>query len=648
MRYYEVLVGDMQFHGDGALTYAWDEPLLKGAVVRIALRSRPVLGIVLREVPKPHFTTKPISAVSDAPALPSETLQLLHWLHSYYPAPMGTIVRQFLPPSTAFKPKARIEADTIQTVQTPPSTEKDAPNITAAQQLALDTITIPGTYLLHGVTGSGKTRVYQELAKKCLLSGRSVIVLTPEIGLTEHLVQSLSDLPAKQFVLHSQLTTAARRDVWYDILSASGPVVVIGPRSALFTPVKNIGLIIMDESHDQAYKNDGAPHYRTDRVAAKLAQLHNAPVVYGTATPNIEDAYVMETKNRPIITMQERAIQSESQSVTELVDMRDSKNFGRSRILTTPLLQTIDQALSRGEQSLLFLNRRGTANTILCSSCGWRAVCEHCDLPITYHSDAHQLRCHVCGRKQPLPSACPDCQSADILYKTIGTKAVESEIQRLFPAARVKRFDTDIARDDQIQNQLHTLQDGTVDIIIGTQMVTKGLDLPKLAVVGVINADQGLMMPDFTASERTYQLLAQVVGRVGRGHTDGKVILQTYVPDNPTLNAAASQDWTGHYTRELAERRAYHFPPFCFLAKLTCLRASATSAESAATKLKQQIEKDHPRVTVEGPSPAFHPRESKKYKWQLIVKSSSRQALIAIIDSLPSGWQHDLDPTNLL
>lgn len=649
MDYYEVLVGDSQFHGDSALTYAWDGELVVGTVVRIALRSRSVLGVIIRKVPKPSFATKPIAAVADTPAIPYETLQLIEWLRGYYPAPLGVIVRQFLPPTTAFSRAAASEISISTGHQTPENTSEQLPPLTSEQSDVVERISSAGFYLLHGITGSGKTRVYLELAQKTLESGRSVIILTPEIGLTEHLVRAFTSLRHPLHVLHSRLTVAARRDAWYKILASSNPTVVIGPRSALFTPLHNVGLIIMDESHDQAYKSDSAPRYRTDRVAARLARLHNAVFISGSATPNIEDLYVAEAKSRPILALKTLATQSEhGKPKTSIVDMRDKNVYGRSSIISQQLLAEISQALDRNEQILLFLNRRGTASAVLCSSCGWRALCEHCDLPLTYHGDSHTLRCHVCGRQQPLHTNCPECGHADIVLKTIGTKALFDEAQRLFPTARLRRFDTDTAKPDQIENQLNALQNGEVDIIIGTQMITKGLDLPRLAVVGVLNADSGLLVPDFTATERTYQLISQVVGRVGRGHRAGHVVLQTYSPDYSVLHDALTQNWDSFYTHELAERRAYLFPPFCYLLKLSCSRATTASAEKTAGLLYSNLRGKYPNLHIEGPSPAFHPREDGKYKWQLIVKSPSRSVLLCMIAGLPSGWTYDIDPIDLL
>jgi len=642
MQYYEVLVGAMAYHGNEALTYGSEARLEPGQIVRIALRERNTLGIVLRAVPKPTFVVKPMAAVAPFPPVPAESLQLLAWIRAYYPAPLGAVVRQFVPPTELFP------ALDLQPFVAPPS-PTELPQLSVDQLSALETIQGPGTFLLHGITGSGKSRVYMELAARALSSGKSALVLTPEIGLTAQLTATFRHtFGDRVYVLHSQLTAAERRNIWYELLTRTEPVIVIGPRSALFSPVHNLGLIVLDESHDNAYKNESAPHYHANRVAAKLAQLHGATFVLGSATPAIEDYYLAEARQRPIVGMHNLAKQTDSAVAIEMVDMRRHELFSRSSLLSDALLTHIAAAMKRGEQSLLFLNRRGTANVVLCSSCGWQSACPNCDLSLTYHGDEHSLRCHVCGFSGTLPTSCPTCQNTDILFRSIGTKAVVSAVEKLFPGVRVQRFDTDAKKSERLEQHLEALTEGSADIIVGTQMVGKGLDLPKLSVVGIINADSSLLIPDYTAAEQTYQLVSQVVGRVGRGHRHGTVVVQTYDPENVTLDTAVHRKWAEFYSSELAERKTFRFPPFVYLLKLSCLRASSKSAEKTASALAALLAKDFPSVTVEGPTPSFHPRERGKYSWQLLIKSSSRQTLVDIISKLPSGWTYDIDPTNLL
>lgn len=440
MRYYEILVASMSYHGSEALTYSSDKTLSAGQLVRVSLRERSVLGIVLRTVTKPSFTVKPLAAVAPLPPLPPQSLQLLTWLHAYYPAPLGAVVRQFVPPTEIF-PKTALVASAGTQLQP----KHQSPPLTSEQQTAISTIVGPGTYLLHGITGSGKSRVYVELAARTLATGKSALILTPEIGLTAQLTHTFRSSFGKQnvYVLHSRQTATERRTIWYELLARTTPAIVIGPRSALFSPLRKLGLIVLDEAHDNAYKNESAPHYQASRVAAKLASLHDATLVLGSATPNIEDYYLAGLKKRPIIAMQNLAKQSIDTTAITMVDMRKPQAFSRNRLLSDGLLECITTALAQGEQSLLYLNRRGTANVVLCNQCGWQSLCPNCDLSLTYHGDEHQLRCHVCGFTSSLPTSCPECTNIDILFKSVGTKAIVEALSKLFPAARIQRFDTD-------------------------------------------------------------------------------------------------------------------------------------------------------------------------------------------------------------
>jgi primosomal protein N' (replication factor Y) len=375
-------------------------------------------------------------------------------------------------------------------------------------------------------------------------------------------------------------------------------------------------------------------------VAGFLAQLARASLVLGSATPSISDFYLAEHKNKPIVKLTQLA-QSELVHLTEviLIDRKDHSLFTRSPFLSAEMVKSIEQALAKNEQILLYLNRR--------ESCGWQATCPHCDVPLTYHGDRHELRCHSCSHHAPAPASCPDCGHASVIYKTAGTKAIVEEVERLFPNARIARFDTDNARAERFEHHYEAIKKGEVDILVGTQLLAKGLDLPKLSTLGIILADTSLYMPDFSAQERTFQLISQVLGRIGRGHVAGKAIIQTYHPDHPVLRAAISGDYEGFYKTELESRKQFLFPPFCYLLKLTARRANIKSAEQAAQKLKGEIE-GHYKVRVEGPAPSFYERLQNKYQWQLVVKATDRQELIKVIQNLPANWSYDLDPMDLL
>lgn len=308
----------------------------------------------------------------------------------------------------------------------------------------------------------------------------------------------------------------------------------------------------------------------------------------------------------------------------------------------------MELALARREQTLLYLNRRGTARLIMCEKCGWQATCPHCDVPLTYHGDKHELRCHSCSYQGKVPGACPDCGHPSVIFKTAGTKAIVEEVERLFPNARVARFDTDNSKAERFEQHYDNIRSGQVDILVGTQLLAKGLDLPKLSTLGVLLADTSLYMPDFSAQERTFQLISQVLGRVGRGHVLGRAVIQTYHPEHPVLLDSIAGNYEGFLERELADRQQFMFPPFCYMLKLTARRASVKSAEAAADKLKNIIESGSYQVRVEGPAPCFYERFQNKYQWQLVVKARERSELLRVIDDLPANWSYDIDPMDLL
>jgi primosomal protein N' (replication factor Y) (superfamily II helicase) len=642
MHYVEILVADQGYHGNDALTYESELPLPRGSLAFVPLRNKQVLGVVTKSTDqKPSFTTKPVSSVPALQPLPLQLLDLLDWMRSYYPAPLGVTVQQLLPrtlPKRAIKPISAQHMDTI-----------ELPILTNDQEAALKSIEPNGISLLHGDTGTGKTRVYIELAKQQIEQGKSAIVLTPEIGLTSQLSDNFRQVFGNRVVVvHSQLSESVRQKLWATVLNESEPVIIIGPRSALFSPVKNLGIIIIDESHETAYKQDQSPYYNAIHVASKLGALWAIPVILGSATPALIDYYVAAQKNRPIIRMTTTAANSDAQRSISVVDLKDREKFTRKSHLSDELIRSVKETLARGEQALLFLNRRGTARVVLCDNCGWQAVCPHCDLPLVYHSDTHNMRCHSCDFRARPPFSCPDCQNTSVVFKSVGTKAIEDEVARLFPEARIKRFDTDNKKEERIENHYEGVRKGEVDILIGTQTLAKGLDLPNLSLVGVILADTSLYVPDFSSQERTYQLLSQVVGRVGRGHRDSNVVIQTYNPSSPLIKAVLANNWLSFYNDELREREQFMFPPFCFMAKIWCRRATQKGAQQAAQKLADQLRQSGLKLIVEGPAPSFHERVHDKFEWQLILKSKQRSELLRAIEQLPANWQHDIDPMNLL
>lgn len=641
--YYRVLVASRFYHGNEPLTYQSKEVLKRGQIVNVPLQNHMVTGVVTEETSKPDFSTKHIHA--NWPVyLPTVSLKFLDWLFSYYPAPLGLVAELLTPPKL---PK---------NITLPASTKLQEPNLsrlpelTSEQSAALQQMRVSGkgSLLLHGDTGSGKTRLYIERAHDVIKEGRSAIILTPEIGLTKPLEETFrAVLGDRVLITHSNMTLTQRRAVWLQANVARHPYVVIGPRSAIFIPFQRVGLIVLDEVHDPSYKQEQLPRYQTSRLAAELAKLHGAQLIMGSATPSVADYYLFKSKKLPIIRMTTPAIPVQQKTDYLQVDIRNKDRFRKSPWLSNELLTSIETATENREQSLLFLNRRGTARLVLCDSCGWQALCPRCDVALTYHQDDHRMYCHSCNFISAVPSSCPVCGKTELVFRSIGTKALETELARLFPKARIARFDRDSLKAERLAELFPMLQKGEIDIIVGTQMIAKGLDLPKLSVVGVVQADSGLQIPDFTAAERTFQLLSQVSGRIGRGHRAGKLFIQTYQPGNSLIKTAKTKDFASFYETEILQRQRYRFPPFVYLLKITTTRRSRNGVLKACEMAKQLLEQID-GIYVEGPSPAFREKVAGRYSWHLVVKSVNRSKLIEAMNALGPRYAYDLDPNDLL
>lgn len=641
------MVVSSKYHKDIPLTYSFDINIENGSIVELPLINQKTLGIVIKKINKPLFKTKAIDRVIVSQAISKNTWELYQWLKAYYPAPSGITLGLFVPSFLLVKVKSETTekelSSDLSRIKLPPLTDEQ----TAAKQIISKTFS--HSIMLHGNTGSGKTRVYIESAIEVIKKGRSVIVLTPEIGLTPQLIESFNNtFPGKIITLHSNMTPKERAINWHKISSATSPQIIIGPRSALFSPIKNLGLIVVDEMHDSSFKQEQAPYYLATRVAAKLAEINKAKVIFGSATPSITDYYIFKQNNLPIIRMKKMAAGSTDDAEIGVIDLRDKDKFIKSSWISDDILELINKAIKKKEQSLIFLNRRGTARIILCQICGWQSLCPRCDLPLTYHGDNHKAVCHTCGYYIKAPTSCANCGSAEIIFKSIGTKSIVSELNRYFPEARISRFDSDLKKVDRLENNYLKVRDGNTDILVGTQMLAKGLDLPKLSLVGIVLADTSLGFPDYTAQERTFQLINQVIGRVGRGHRKTNVAIQTYSPESAVIKYAATKDYEGFYSAEISERKKYMFPPFCYLLKLTCSRKSVAGAEKAAMKLFDELSNCNNDSELIGPAPSFIEKNNGSYYWQIIIKSKKRSNLTRIINNLPPNWMYDIDPIHLL
>lgn len=643
MRYYEVTPLVLTHATRSLLTYSSTESLQKGQIISVPVGKRIIPAVVEQPVEEPTFETKPISDTIEKQPLPRALIQLNHWLSEYYATHPALVWRTMLP-SGLMKHRRPLKNTAVI-----PERAKAAFSLNSDQQNAVKTIlaTPNGTHLLHGVTGSGKTAVYIELAKETITSGRSVIILVPEIALTSQLVADFTPYFPDVHVTHSTMTESTRHILWQTVLNTTKPQVIIGPRSALFMPVRDLGLVIIDECHEPTFKQEQSPRYYALRAAAMLTKYAGARLIMGSATPSVTDYYLAQQSNA-IVALPKLARKNAIKPEVTLVDMTKVNNFTRSSFLSTKLLAAVTETLASGHQALFFHNRRGSAPITLCESCGWSATCPRCYTPLTLHTDEYRLRCQLCNYTERIPTSCPSCHAANIIHKGIGTKRIEEELHRLFPEARIARFDGDTPVG--VEKEYQSLYDGDIDIIIGTQVIAKGLDLPKLRLVGVVQADSGLALPDYQSSERVFQLISQVTGRVGRNEHPSRVVIQTYQLTHPSVEFGISQNYAGFYDSCLKERRRAGFPPFCYLLRLTAVYKTESGAVRATQALMASLRQKVPStITLLGPAPAFYERLRDTYRWQIILKSPKRADLITVLAMLPpKGWQAELDPVSLL
>lgn len=645
MYYYEVAPSQIIRAGSDTFTYSSPTERPIGSIVLVEVGSKHIVGIIMEAVTKPSYSTKPLLQLVEDIALPGHLVGISRWMSDYYHTPLATVLQTILPRGLTKKRRPK-------PITTPQISRKRTQIVLNKEQVSalskIDQIG-HGTMLLHGVTGSGKTTLYIEQAKKTLAGGSSAIILVPEIALTSQVVDEFRQHFPHVVVAHSKQTEADRHRIWSQVLIATEPLVVVGPRSALFLPLAKLGLVVIDECHEPSFQQEQSPRYSALRVASQYAKLLSVPVIFGSATPLISD-YYLAVKNNAVIELTKPAVKDTVQPDITCVDMTKRPHFKQHRFLSDTLLRQLEATFANGKQALIFHNRRGSASTTLCEHCGWQAGCPRCYVPLTLHADAHELRCHICGLIGTVPTSCPVCHHADIVHKGIGTKLIESELKKRFPDKRIVRFDGDSTADESVEALYADIYGGAIDLLVGTQVVAKGLNLPHLRTVGVVQADAGLSLPDYSSPERTFQLLAQVIGRVGRSHHKTTVIVQSYQPTHPVIIDGIAQNYHGFYERSLKLRAHTKFPPYVFLMKLTCIYKTERSAITNAKKLAEVLRNSSgENVEILGPTPAFYERTRDTYRWQLVIKSSSRSELLKIVDQLPPAhWQFELDPISLL
>ena len=645
MKYYLIAPAKTFHSSDNLLTYSSETPLKIGQIVEIPLGRQSTIGIVVKNTTQPDFDTKSITKIIYEQPLPKKLVDALFWLSSYYRCPLSTVIQAALPRGITKNRRGKLpEAPNITPIDNPlNSTQRAA--IRAIEENPANTI------LLHGITGSGKTNIYIELCTRTLAKNQSVILLVPEIALTSQLVRNFQQHFKNITLLHSNLTESLRHQLWEKILTDNQPQVIIGPRSALFAPVQNLGLIIIDEAHEPAYHQEQNPKYSASLLAGKLAKT-----VLGTATPLISDYYLCKSHNA-IVEINQLAIESNKHTSISVIDLKDHSDFTKSRILSNQLIESIKTSLANHTQSMLFHNRRGTAPMTICDKCGWQALCPNCFLPLVLHADAFQMRCHTCARNFPVPTACPECKNASIHHKGFGTKLIEDELHRLFPSAKIARFDMDTDDDLKLTKIYDEVYRGDYDIIVGTQMIAKGFDFPRLTTLGIVQADAGLSLPDFSSEERTFQLITQVIGRAKRGHQNSNIFIQSFQPDHPIISLASQSDYASFYNYLVQKRQQSKLPPYSFLLKLSVTYKTETATVKnirilykKVIQTAKQLQIPENRIVVSPPMPAFHERTSTGYTWQLVIKAKSRQNLLDIFDRLPKNnyLHYDFDPISLL
>lgn len=593
---------------------------------------------------------KPIYRVIDKdPVFTEELVELSSWVSRYYLCTQGEALSSMIP-------SGRRGTDAGQSFFEEDETSYTKHALSEEQETAINEIlSQTGFHYLYGQTGSGKTEVFLGAAERVLSQGKGVIYLVPEIGLTQQVIDAVvRRFGSTAAVLHSGLTGSQRLTEWKRIMNREARV-VIGARSAVFAPVPDLGLIIIDEEHDSSYKSGNTPRYHARQVAMHRVSRLNIPLIMGSATPSAEAWHLMNSGHILKHTLTKRLAGGAMPEIS-IIDLSKEQMSG---CLSDRLTDEIRATLDEKRQVILFLNRRGFTHFFRCRTCGYELKCRNCSVALTYHKNEGRLRCHYCGYSVPVPSECPECGSLDVGYTGFGTEFIEAEVHAKFPGARIDRIDTDVLEQKgELQEKIAAFKRGDTDILLGTQMVAKGLNFPNLKLVGVILADTGLHLPDFRSSERTFSLLVQVAGRAGRFFPDGRVIVQSYCPERPAISLACSNDMNAFYEQELQERQVIGFPPFARLLRLVFRAAERQKAEDAASgaaEILEQMKGDAP-VEILGPAECPLSMIAANYRQQLLLRCSQISPMQQLVSRFvneyksPSGiyMEIDVDPISLL
>lgn len=645
--------------------------LRPGRIVEVPLVSRTVSGVVVEtgRTPLP-FALKSIARLApDEAAVPAEWVELLRWVSTYYLTPLPVVLMAALPKAATHflfhPPKRTVKRKVVATLRDDTASAALAPKPAQRDAIARVAATLDAStfrpFLLHGITGSGKTLVYLHLARRALDAGKRVLVLLPEIALTPQTIgrfEAFLGRPVPAF--HSGLTDVARRDLWKKLFAGEADIVV-GARSAVLAPLENLGLIIVDEEHDGSYKqSDPAPRYHARDLALYRGREAGCPVVLGSATPSLESYQAALAGKYELIELKERATAAPLPEV-KLVDMRAQLKLQGNQLLSIPLRDAVQQALDAGGQAILFLNRRGYSPRRVCNTCGEPRECPYCAVSLVYHRATDELMCHYCGYVAAPDSACEQCGGTEFTDAGKGVEKVEEKLSAIFPGVPIARLDRDTtAKAGETERILEGFRAGETRILLGTQMVAKGHDFPKVGVVGVLDADAGLEFADFRAGERAFQLITQVAGRAGRHGAGGTVWLQTFRPENPLLGFALTHDYTGFFRAEIETRQALGYPPFRRLLLCEMQGAKEDDVRKAVTRFAEIVNELAPRAHAQVLGPAFAALKRIRNAWRLhvLIKGDypnqlqwlAEEAQARMTPLLPKGvkLRMDRDPVSLL
>ncbi|HEY6379874.1 MAG TPA: primosomal protein N' [Candidatus Dormibacteraeota bacterium] len=639
-----------------------DAAAVPGARVEVPFGSRVVLGMVVARDPPPPEAgeLRALTAVLDEePLLPAHLVVLARWVAERYQAPLGEVLKAMLPkgvrsarPGGRARPGPRVTSAARAASQ---SADRDLgpPPLTAAQQAAVAPLLEAlaarehRAVLLHGVTGSGKTEVYLAAIAAALAAGRQAVVLVPEISLTPQTIRRFAGrFPGRVALLHSGLTEAERAGEWRRI-RGGGADVVVGSRSAVFAPLPRLGVVVVDEEDASAYKQDRVPRYHAVDVALELGRLCAVPVVLGSATPRVETFYLAHTGGLSLTSLPERIAQRPLPPI-EVVDLREELAAGNRGPLSLTLERALHECHAAGGQSILFLNRRGTATVVLCRGCGEPLMCPNCSVAMVLHAAQRRCDCHYCGASTRPPTVCPACGSTAIRGLGMGTERLEAEVRERFAHLRLLRMDRDtVQARDAYFTIYESFRRGEADCLIGTQMVAKGWDLAGVRLVGIVNADTQLRFPDYRSGEVTFSLLTQVAGRAGRGDEPARVILQTYSPEHYAVRHASTHDYLGFAREEIRLRRALRFPPYARLCTCTYAHPDDGTASRAADKVAASLREalaGAAGIDVLGPAPALPHRLRGEHRWQLTMRGRDLERCFPYLPA-GRGWAVDVDPS---